>query len=357
LPFFITTSKAATYGASSGSSFTTLAISGSSTNWSNTSNASALDLSSASTASTLTSTGQYTNYLVATNFGFSIPTGQTVTGITVEINKGSISFNKTADYSVRLYKGGLVGTDQASGTSWPLISSYATYGGTSNMMGSTLTRSDVNATNFGIAIAARQTGAALGTTPYINHIRITITTTTTLPVELADFSAMNNDGKAQLSWSTASEINNDYFEIEKSADGLNFESWKTLSGNGTSNQYNYYGVEDENPFDGTNYYRLVQYDFDGTRTLHKTIFLEVRSYASKEKILLNTTNNSAQFSQLLENASYKIMVFNGVGMLVQEEVIQNDTSINLSGLSAGLYIVSLLKNSNEIVLSKSTIIH
>ncbi len=85
----------------------------------------------------------------------------------------------------------------------------------------------------------------------------------TLPVKLIDFSAKANGQSVQLNWETASELNNDKFIIERSADGNHFVQLAEVKGKGMASFYNYH---DAAPVNGYNYYRLKQVDFDGTAT-------------------------------------------------------------------------------------------
>ncbi len=89
-----------------------------------------------------------------------------------------------------------------------------------------------------------------------------------LPIELIIFTAKCNNNIVELNWTTASEINNDYFTIEKCKDDacIVSDDWKivtNIDGAGTSNELKYYSYTDENPCDGISYYRLKQTDFDG----------------------------------------------------------------------------------------------
>jgi hypothetical protein len=88
-------------------------------------------------------------------------------------------------------------------------------------------------------------------------------TNTGLPIELLSFKASAGLIKISISWATASELNFDYFDIEKSSDGKNFQSIAKVSGHGTTNERNDYSLEDEKPYIGKNYYRLKSVDFDG----------------------------------------------------------------------------------------------
>ena len=88
-------------------------------------------------------------------------------------------------------------------------------------------------------------------------------TNTTLPITLLSFDATVQQQAVLLEWMTESEINNDYFTIERSVDGKNPESVGTLPGAGTTQTIQSYFFVDDNPLPGTSYYRLRQTDFDG----------------------------------------------------------------------------------------------
>ena len=116
-----------------------------------------------------------TSYLLlATGFGFDIPTGATVDGILVEWDRNYTGIS-AADSSVRLLKAGTpTGGDKSVGAAWPSSSAYAGYGGSSDLWGTTWTPAEVNASDFGAAIAA-----LIGATSNaaVDHVRITVTYT------------------------------------------------------------------------------------------------------------------------------------------------------------------------------------
>ncbi len=84
-----------------------------------------------------------------------------------------------------------------------------------------------------------------------------------LPITLTSFTGRELDGDVELKWVTSSEINNDYFELQRSSDGLTYEVIATVEGNGTTNDTQEYTFIDTRPSIGKNYYRLKQVDFDG----------------------------------------------------------------------------------------------
>ena len=95
-------------------------------------------------------------------------------------------------------------------------------------------------------------------------------TSTPLPVELAHFSARQNDCKVILTWITDSEINNDYFELQRSTDGRSFETIEEIKGSGSTFANQTYTYTDQ-PKSVNNYYRLKQIDFDRNFTFSNVI--------------------------------------------------------------------------------------
>lgn len=125
---------------------------------------------------------QVTHYLKATNFGFSIPAGATIRGITVEIKRMRTSAGGTnQDSAVRIVKGGSIGaTNKASAAVWPLnVLTYASYGSASDLWGENWTAADINASNFG-AVLSGINPSATNTNSSVDAIRITVTYSVTV---------------------------------------------------------------------------------------------------------------------------------------------------------------------------------
>ncbi len=96
----------------------------------------------------------------------------------------------------------------------------------------------------------------------------------TLPIELLSFTHQVAPGQVILKWETATEINNDYFTIERSGDMVAWEVIGTVAGAGNSNQKLSYQLVDHMPRQGLSYYRLKQTDFDGQYEYFKTLAVE-----------------------------------------------------------------------------------
>jgi len=96
-----------------------------------------------------------------------------------------------------------------------------------------------------------------------------------LPIQLIFFAGNITTEGVLLSWSTSNEINNDYFAIERSTDGVSFDNIGETDGQGTSSHLSEYEFVDKAPKDGSNYYRLKQVDYDGQFTYSKIIGVNV----------------------------------------------------------------------------------
>ncbi|MEQ9285307.1 MAG: T9SS type A sorting domain-containing protein [Cyclobacteriaceae bacterium] len=112
-----------------------------------------------------------------------------------------------------------------------------------------------------------------------------------LPVELISFYGQFLNTGINLSWSTASEIDNDYFIIEKSTDGKEFTKIAEVSGNGTTNRVSNYSFTDYSISGFQNFYRLRQVDFDGQFEYFNTILIETTENAAGISIFPNPSKN------------------------------------------------------------------
>lgn len=148
-----------------------------STNWDNPGNITTADSPYASI--TIANSGTGANYLLGTSYGFNIPAGVTILGITVEINRYRsseiTSSSDIYDVGVQLLKAGaMVGSNKASSTYWPTALASATYGGVADLWGTTWTPEEVNASGFGVALKVRKTAGG-DRTAYVDTMQITVT--------------------------------------------------------------------------------------------------------------------------------------------------------------------------------------
>lgn len=112
-----------------------------------------------------------------------------------------------------------------------------------------------------------------------------------LPVELVEFKGVCMNGQAELSWVTATETNNDYFVLQRSKDGKEFEPIDRIEGAGTTSSPTEYAIVDQNPI-GEAYYRLVQFDYDGES--ERSELIRVPACGPDEELSVTVQNNGSR---------------------------------------------------------------
>jgi len=172
-----------------------------------------------------------------------------------------------------------------------------------------------------------------------------------LPIELISFNAEVADNHAvELSWQTASEINNDFFTIEKSKDAKDWKEVKIIDGAGNSSEKLSYKSVDERPYSGISYYRLKQTDFDGKFT-YSDIEVVTRNGLEENEINIYPNPGTDQMTiegnkvELSEFALYNIYGQNVSTLLKITGQNTSSITIDISRLSNGIYT---LKTKNHI---------
>ena len=165
-----------------------------------------------------------------------------------------------------------------------------------------------------------------------------------VPVELLDFSGELVNTDVLLKWSTASEINSDYFMVEKSIDGINFEEIGRISAAGNSTEILDYRMIDPNVEAGVIYYRLVQYDFDGVSETFGPIAVSTNGTKGDIITFPNPTedNISVTLPEMASDAQLVIMDINGKEMYNETVESHRGTlqmNIDVSALPRGIYYV------------------
>ena len=145
--------------------------------WNNPGNATADDGVN-TTARGPTGTNQISNYLRATNFGFSIPTGSNIDGILVEIERRRENANNGTEHTVSLVKGGTVSGDNKAdtATNMPTTMTNKSFGSSSDLWGLSFTVADINASDFGVVFSVSMTrpGFKSFNDGIVDFIRITV---------------------------------------------------------------------------------------------------------------------------------------------------------------------------------------
>lgn len=179
-------------------------------------------------------------------------------------------------------------------------------------------------------------------------------TTTPLPVELVSFDGAYENPVVTLTWQTASELNNDYFTLERSASGTQFEALAKISGAGTSSQTHSYSYIDASPFPKVTYYRLKQTDYDGASEYSKIIRVETSQEKERKMSVYPNPNAGSEITLTLDN--YTPFQLNGLEILSQQNVMLESFIAETGSASAynfrfgrqlarGLYIVRIRYNN------------
>lgn len=188
----------------------------------------------------------------------------------------------------------------------------------------------------------------------IDNIIITGTVSNVLPIELISFNATPIANNVSLTWSTASEINNDYFTLERSINAIYFVEIETIDGAGNSNQILNYSHVDGNVISGVSYYKLKQTDYDGKFEYSDIVSVNLLSF-DEIKIYPNPFDGSVLFlnTNILQgkNIQLRIIDFNGreiiSKVLLLKESNENnlDELVSLENIPDGLYIINVISEN------------
>lgn len=172
------------------------------------------------------------------------------------------------------------------------------------------------------------------------------------PVTWTSFYLIPQEGSCKLVWSTADETNNAYFTVERSLDGINFETIATISGAGNRDIASNYYYVDNAPVSGTSYYRITQHDFDG-----KFSSTAMKPYLSNGLIEITTYPNPFQNNTTLlvsgaDTESYTYTLYSISGQFVEQgSGTVNQTQTVGEAVSKGMYMLTVV-TSTDIVTTK-----
>jgi hypothetical protein len=179
-----------------------------------------------------------------------------------------------------------------------------------------------------------------------------------LPIELVSFTAAVKDASIELNWATTAEINNDYFNIERSDDGINFTSIDKINGARNSIQNLSYSTVDHTPLEGWSYYRLKQTDYNEKinysdvvavefNTMNDFVFRVYPNPFSAETTFRTTEN--------LKNAT--LTVYDSYGHIVKQikNISGQTITLHRDNVPSGVYFSRLVQNNTLIATRKLVI--
>ncbi len=208
----------------------------------------------------------------------------------------------------------------------------------------------------GTVTASGKTGSVTSTIPLTSFSPFTFGSASglnPLPIILLNFNAKLTDHKTvELIWNVASELNNDYYTIERSVDGINYEEVIQIKGRGNCNTHRAYSTIDETPLSGICYYRLKQTDFDGKSTYYKPIHLELKENTKGHAIYPNPLFNDEElFLKTIANSdkTIQLTIMDVMGKTICSNTLSLKKGYNQlkafsadCGLTSGLYSVVIV---------------
>jgi len=167
---------------------------------------------------------------------------------------------------------------------------------------------------------------------------------TTLPITLVSFDAkLTDDTKVKLEWETVSEINTNFYEIERSSDAVNWTSILKEDAAGNSNSLLNYNTWDNSPLQGISYYRLKNVDFDGQYSYSNIQSVHISNDENSSlKIYPNPTNGIVTIEgNLLELSQIKLFDILGQDLtsFAMQKSEKNSLILDLSTLKNGVYFI------------------
>lgn len=167
-----------------------------------------------------------------------------------------------------------------------------------------------------------------------------------LPVEISRFESFCNDGSVIIEWSTSTEFENNYFIVERSTDGVEFDSLGMVDGSGNSLETIDYSFIDNSP-ESINYYRICQVDYDGDRSYSS---LSYSGCESNSGIHILNASHIGNYIQIVISSEYELNsildVFDSRGKSIvrdSEPLVKGTNIIKLYGIfpESGVYFVTL----------------
>ncbi len=173
-----------------------------------------------------------------------------------------------------------------------------------------------------------------------------------LPVTLVSFKGINQGDYNSISWITNQELNNDFFTIERSVNGFDWELVGIEDAVGNTTKASYYSMRDENPYFPVTYYRLKQTDVDGEFTYSEVIAVNVNRVAEEfvTNLYPNPTNEFATFTFNGDSrgGALNVQVQNELGMVVKE---YNYTTLT-TGMPSTLRLFDLEMGTYNVVFTQ-----
>lgn len=177
-----------------------------------------------------------------------------------------------------------------------------------------------------------------------------------LPIQLISFNGAQDGSDITLSWTTETELNNDYFVVQRSTDGINFADLAIIEGNGTSISRQTYSYSDPDPITGLNYYRLAQVDIGADYSAFSIgvdegkVHLSQQVAVTYEPVLLyhfNLTDSYASI-ELLQPGQSSVIVFDERGVVMYNQSYDGSASMKIPTTEKrGIWFACLIRGDEK----------
>jgi uncharacterized delta-60 repeat protein len=215
---------------------------------------------------------------------------------------------------------------------------------------------NVNGNDFGYAM--KLSGQRIYVGGVSNQVVFTLlafqTGAIVLPLQLINFTAGKYNNSNILNWQTASEQNTSHFDIERSSEGISFSKIGQVLASVNSASLKNYAFTDLRPTTGINYYRLKMVDADGHFTYSNVLVIKMNSVADVE-IFPNPVADVLQVQLTSsQNKNTLLQIQDASGKTVKQQIFSSggsrlSTTINVSGLSKGVYFLVVKKDKSTII--------
>ncbi len=192
---------------------------------------------------------------------------------------------------------------------------------------------------------------------------VLVDSTSPLPIELLYFDVYLIEKKVLAKWETVTEINNDYFTVERSQDAVKYQAIGTIPGNGNTSVPQFYSLVDEEPYTGVSYYRLKQTDYDGKYAYSKIIAVGLEELEIT-KIYSNIIGEGRKFKYIVSSTIegiIEVVLIDITGRILTNDEKRIEKGINrfeldAAYLSAGMYMLRIKTPFNKYHSGKAMIV-
>ncbi|MFN8296047.1 MAG: T9SS type A sorting domain-containing protein [Chitinophagales bacterium] len=288
--------------------------------------------------------------LTVANASYTVPVRVTNSSGAAATLYGFLDFNRDGDFADAGETSAAAAVANGTTTATPINVTFT--GLTGGSVGASFIR-------FRLATSASEAGSRSGyaATGEAEDYDIPIDASS-LPVELVNFTATAKENNTtQLDWQTASELNNDYFEVQRSQNNI-WETIGNVDGNGNSNVLINYSYIDNTPYMGINYYRLKQIDYDGSSDYSPVVsvkFNETTKSIEKNNVILypNPAQNDIWIKteqKITGDNALDVEVYNITGeKIYASKIIENLQRVDMSNYQKGMYFVKVDNKTYKIL--------